>query len=65
MHERMKYINELVRNGVRVQIITPTILLDRPEKREALEYLEGDDELDVECFPVNDDDSLIEITRKQ
>ena len=61
----MKYINELVRNGVRVQIITPTILLDRPEKREALEYLEGDDELDVECLPVNDDDSLIEITCKQ
>ena len=41
MQERMKHITELVRNGIKLNVIVPTVILDKEEKQEAIEYLEA------------------------
>ena len=64
MKERMKHITELVRNGFKLKIITPTVILDKKEKQEAIEYLKNDDEIIFEYHPINDEDTLIEIEMK-
>lgn len=64
MNERMKHITELVRNGIKLNVIVPTIILDKEEKQEAIEYLEADDEIYFEYHPINDEDTLIEIEMK-
>lgn len=65
MHERMKYINELVRNGVKITIITPTYVLDNEEKKEAIEYLRNDMDIDIDIKDINDEDTSIEISMKE
>ena len=65
MNERMKYINELVRNGTKLSVITPTCLLDRQEKQECIDYLKHDDDIFIEIHPINDEDTLIEIEMKE
>jgi len=64
MKERMKHITELVRNGIKLNVIVPTVILDKKEKQEAIEYLRNDDEIYFEYHPKNDEDTLIEIEMK-
>lgn len=64
MHERMKHITELVRNGIKLNVIVPTVILDKKEKQEAIKYLEADDEIIFEYYPINDEDTMIDIEMK-
>ena len=68
MHERMNPITELVRTATRIQIETPSILLEKPEKKEAIEYLKNDDEINITIYKstvINEDHAIIDITMKE
>ena len=65
MHERMPYITELVRSSTKIKLITPTIILDRNDKQEAINYLQKDDEITFKSTPIDYKNSLIEIEVKQ
>ena len=61
MNERMKHITELVRNGFKLKIITPTSILNTKEKQEAIKYLQNDDNVYFEYHQIDDEDTMIEM----
>lgn len=65
MHERMKPIIELTKSSTEIQLVTSTIILEKDEKKEAIEYLKNDEDIDIYCFKLDAEHSLIKIMRKQ
>lgn len=64
----MNPITELVRTATRIQIETPSILLEKPEKKEAIEYLENDDEINITIYKstvIDEDHAIIDICMKE
>ena len=64
----MNPITELVRTATRIQIETPSILLEKPEKKEAIEYLEEDDEIEIAVYKntvIDEDHAIININMKE
>lgn len=62
MHERMKPITELVRNGTEITILMPKFVFDRKEKQEAIEYLKNDEKLYLKTLvPEYDEEVIITI----